>query len=307
MRFLSLFSGIGGFDLALERHGHECVGYSEINPHAVAVYKSHFPEAINYGNVTQIKAEDLPEYDLLCAGFPCQPFSAAGSRRGFADPRGTMFGHVARIAKCRRPRTLLLENVAGLLHHDHGRTFAVILNTLAGLGYSVEWQVLNSSSFGVPQNRPRVYLVGHLGDGAELSPVFPLHPTTTGSIKNLFVPPFPQFKYKRPCRIYSADGTAPCLTERDTENVIVAGELDRRRIYLQAHSASGISPCLVAEHACRVFIGEHARHLSAVECERLQGFPDGYTSAVSEYQRYRLLGNSVTVPVVEAIVERLGA
>lgn len=166
IRFFDMFSGIGGFRAGLERAGgFECVGHCEIDKHADAAYRAlhNVKESeIYFNDATTIDTDTMPEFDLLCAGFPCQSFSIAGKRKGFSDPRGTMFFEIARVARARQPAYLLLENVPGLLSHDKGRTFAAILRVLCDLGYSCEWQVLNSKNFGVPQSRRRVYIVGCL-------------------------------------------------------------------------------------------------------------------------------------------------
>lgn len=151
----------------------ECVGFSEIDRHASSVYQRNFPGHNALGDITRIDAATLPDFDLLVGGFPCQSFSVAGKRLGFDDTRGTLFFEIARILAVKKPRNFVLENVRGLLSHDAGRTFRTILATLNDLGYGVEWQVLNSKDFGVPQNRERVYLVGHLG-GIPERKVFPL-------------------------------------------------------------------------------------------------------------------------------------
>ena len=166
IRFFDMFAGIGGFRAGLERAGgYTCIGHCEIDRHADKAYRSvhNIKESeVFYEDATKIDPDTMPEFDLLCAGFPCQSFSIAGKRKGFLDPRGTMFFEIARVVRARRPAYLLLENVPGLLSHDGGRTFAAILDTLCHLGYSVEWQVLNSKDFGVPQSRRRVYIVGYL-------------------------------------------------------------------------------------------------------------------------------------------------
>jgi DNA (cytosine-5)-methyltransferase 1 len=159
-----------------------CIGYSEIDKYAIGIYQKHFPEHKNYGDITKIKAEDLPDFDLLCGGFPCQSFSIAGKRGGFDDTRGTMFFELARIARIKKPRLLLFENVKGLLSHDEGKTFATIISTLDELGYDIQWQVLNSKNFGVPQNRERVFIVGHLR-GTARPKVFPFTGTDSEDIK----------------------------------------------------------------------------------------------------------------------------
>ncbi len=166
IRFFDMFAGIGGFRAGLERAGgFTCIGHSEIDKHADRAYRNIYtidPKEVYYEDAKNIKAEEMPDFDLLCAGFPCQSFSVAGKRRGFMDARGTLFFDIARILKAKQPAFFILENVPGLLSHDEGRTFTVILNTLSELGYGVEWQVLNSKCFGVPQSRKRVYIVGYL-------------------------------------------------------------------------------------------------------------------------------------------------
>ena len=161
-----MFAGIGGFRAGLTRAGgFQCVGHCEIDKYANASYCAIHDigeEERYYPDARTIDPTDLPDFDLLCGGFPCQAFSNAGKRRGFADARGTLFFEIARVVKVKRPRYLLLENVPGILGHDHGKTFAVILSTLDDLGYHVEWAVLNSKHFGVPQSRKRVFLICYL-------------------------------------------------------------------------------------------------------------------------------------------------
>jgi len=175
VRFIDLFAGVGGFHIGLERAGNfECVWANEWDKYAASIYRDRFPGTnFNGADIRKIEPEWIPEFDLLVGGFPCQAFSVAGKRRGFDDTRGTMFFEIARILKAKRPRLVLLENVKGLLNHDAGRTFETIISTLDELGYNVEWQVLNSKDFGVPQNRERVFIVGHLR-GISSSPIFPL-------------------------------------------------------------------------------------------------------------------------------------
>ena len=168
MNFLDLFAGIGGFRLGMERAGHKCVGFCEIDKFARASYKAmHNTEnEIEYHDIKEVTNEEFRKLrgkvDIICGGFPCQAFSIAGNQLGFEDARGTLFYEIARAAKEIKPRYLLLENVRNLLSHDKGQTFTRILKILDELGYDVEWQVLNSKNFGVPQNRERVFIVGHL-------------------------------------------------------------------------------------------------------------------------------------------------
>lgn len=166
VRFVDLFAGIGGIrtglSLALEEAGYipQCVLTSEIKPYAVKVLKDNYPQENMVGDVTQLSADDIPDFDILCAGFPCQAFSSAGKRQGFADTRGTLFFEVERILRAKRPQGFILENVEGLVNHDSGRTLEIIISKLLDLGYKVEYKVLNSCQFGIPQDRKRIYIVG---------------------------------------------------------------------------------------------------------------------------------------------------
>ena len=172
MTFLDLFAGIGGFRKGMEAAGHTCVGYVEIDKFARASYEALFNTEGEWTahDITAVSDEQWRELrgkvDVLCGGFPCQSFSMAGMRRGFSDTRGTLFFEIARAAKQIQPRFLFLENVKGLLSHDKGNTFAVILSTLAELGYDAQWFVRNSKDFGVPQHRERVYIIGYPRSGS---------------------------------------------------------------------------------------------------------------------------------------------
>ena len=335
MKYFSMFSGIGGFDLALNRQGHDCIGYSEISEHSIETYKKNFGEEVkNYGDATKINAEELPDFDMLCGGFPCQAFSIAGKRMGFEDTRGTLFFDIARISKVKRPRFLFLENVKGLLSHDKGRTFVTILATLDELGYNVEWQVLNSKYFGVPQNRERVFIIGHLR-GTSSRQIFPIE-ECGGEAKELV---YAQKSEREIARIYSPEGVAPTLhlktggwqEPKIAIPVLTPDRIKKRQngrrfkengepsFTLTGQDRHGvvIYPTLTTELAHstgRDFfrtggqkmleLGQ-IRRLTPVECERLQGFPDNWTEGVSDTKRYNQIGNAVTVNVVEEIVKQL--
>ena len=176
MRFFDFFAGIGGFRLGMEMAGHECVGHCEIDKYANMSYVAmHHPKEseVFFNDIRTVEPADMPECEVYCGGFPCQSFSIAGKRGGFADTRGTLFFEVMRLAEVRQPEYIFLENVKGLLNHDGGATFEVIIRSMVQLGYGVEWQVLNSKHFGVPQNRERVFIIGHLG-GISGREIFPL-------------------------------------------------------------------------------------------------------------------------------------
>ena len=176
MKFFDFFAGIGGFRLGMEMAGHECVGHCEIDKYANLSYEAmHHPKEseVFFTDVRTIEPSAMPECDIYCFGFPCQAFSIAGKRSGFEDTRGTLFFEVMRLAKERHPKILFAENVKGLLNHIGGETFRVIIETMDELGYDVEWQLLNSKDFGVPQNRERVFIIGHSREFGG-SKVFPI-------------------------------------------------------------------------------------------------------------------------------------
>ncbi len=324
MKYFSMFSGIGGFEYGIQRATKEidnnirplqqkntkrpaehhdaqnkllkweCVGYSEINRQAIWVYKKHFPTHKNYGDATKIVPRELPDFDFLVAGFPCQPFSIAGKRRGFDDTRGTLFFDIARVLKDKRPRYFLLENVKGLLSNKKGKTFQTILKVLADLGYGVEWQVLNSKDFGVPQNRERVFIIGYLR-GESRPKVF--YPWEVVAVYNE--------SQKDKKRILSHNQEAKTLTARRyaSWNGNFVGETKLRQIS-RISEKDALSGGVDTKNGLYVVNGS-IRRLTPLECERLQGFPDGWTEGVSDAQRYKLLGNAVTVNVVEFIIRRL--
>lgn len=283
LKYFSTFSGIGGFEVAIEKAAQsagiqvECVGYSEIDKFADSVYKYHFPEIINYGDITKIKPKDLPNFDLLVGGFPCQPFSSAGQRKGFNDTRGTLFFDLARILEGKRPRLFVFENVPGLLNSDGGRTFATILKTLDQLGYGVAWQVLNSNHFGSPQMRKRVILVGVRGQFPD-RPALPIEPSSETH--------FNQNK------IVSYSKTRDVVAIKNTINTIIS-------------SYKGVGnfnqPGVISDDKKVI------RRLTPIECERAQGFPDNWTmrgdggKMISMTQRYKMCGNAINVPTLEAV------
>lgn len=228
MKFLDLFAGIGGFRFGMESAGHECIGFCEIDKYARESYKAiHNTEGeIELHDITTVSNESVRGFgsvDIICGGFPCQAFSIAGHRRGFEDTRGTLFFEICRFASILRPKYLFLENVRGLLNHDGGATFETIIRTLDGLGYDVEWQVLNSKNFGVPQNRERVFIIGHFR-GQRTRNVFPLGRESQSISSQSVV----KIGNVNPSgngmngEVYQADGLAPTLTTNKGEGQKIA-------------------------------------------------------------------------------------
>jgi len=442
MKYIDLFGGIGGFRLGIEKvtNGEwECVWYNDIDKYAVNVYNRRFNENYEARDIRNVDEGEIPRHDCICAGFPCQSFSIAGKRRGLEDTRGTLFFEICRVAQHHKPKLLFLENVRGLLSHDEGNTFKTILKSLWELGYDVEWQVLNSKDFGVPQNRERVFIIGHLGGfgGRQIFPIgngnksfAELQRLKVGAITSrrgnaksdgdYIVESFgatlqeeDSISVTAHClrggarqrydtetciaiadggqsyRVYSSSGISPtittpsgghhlpkiechpCLTPdrlekrqhgrrfkedgvemftltgQDVHGVelrYVLGDGRPNRSCLKsgrtAELIEKISPGIRAEHhntADVHFIPDIAntvdqdgylrfgerphvengkpqllpigyrriRRPTPIECERLQGFPDGWTECESDTQRYKMLGNAVTVNVIEAIAKRL--
>jgi DNA (cytosine-5)-methyltransferase 1 len=330
-----MFSGIGGFELGISRAlpEAECVGFSEIDKYAIQIYLNHFPSHINYGDATRIDPSQIPDFDLLVGGFPCQAFSIAGKRRGFDDTRGTLFFDIARILKEKRPRFFLLENVKGLLSHDDGRTFKTIISTLVELGYSVEWQVLNSKNFGVPQNRERVFIIGYLGRESRPK-VFPLagknqvHYQQVGlDIATCLDSHY--YKGTSPNGLQAQrrqlvgtprthkdgegfreakSGLVPTIPARAREDGSGQAVIIQRARGFNKGGEHRISPTLGSnawQQNNHLTQGMRIRRLTPIECERLQGFPDRWTEGISDTQRYKCLGNAVTVNVTQYLTSLL--
>lgn len=318
MRYLSLFSGVGGFELGIQRAFHNrgtvstsileqdwyssdtndsngdgrwsdpvCVGYSEIDKYAIQTYEHNWKGHTNYGDATKIDERGLPDFDLLVGGFPCQAFSVAGKRNGFNETRGTLFFDIARILSHKRPRHILLENVKGLLSHDSGKTFTTIIGVLTDLGYVIEWQVLNAKDFGVPQNRERVFIVGHLGACCGRQ-VFPINGNNGQTLKNAGYLNSETWQKRNESirRVYSPEGIAPTTP---------------------TGTGGGVMTKIAVPHVSYgngKYDGAKIRRLTPLECERLMSWPDGWTIG-SDTQRYKQCGNGVVSNCVQAIIETL--
>ena len=245
MKFLDLFADIGGFRLGMESAGHECIGFCEIDKFARASYKAiHDTKGeIELHDITAVSDESIRRIgrvDIICGGFPCQAFSIAGNRRGFEDTRGSLFFEIARFASILRPKYLLLENVKGLLNHDGGATFETILGALDELGYNVEWQILNSKDFGVPQNRERVFVIGHLR-GECTRRVFPLSKSCqqANSIKK-------QYSNTITTRYGNSQGAGAYIVESKSQKVRSIGNIhpSGNGMNGEVYESAGLAPTL---------------------------------------------------------------
>ncbi|EFD87481.1 hypothetical protein AWRIB429_2008 [Oenococcus oeni AWRIB429] len=314
MKFLDLFAGIGGFRLGLEQAGHECVGFCEIDKFARQSYKAiHNTEGEReYHDITTVSNEEWRTLrgtvELICGGFPCQAFSIAGKRKGFLDEtRGTLFFEIARAAEQIKPRTLFLENVRGLLSHDKGRTFRTIISTLDELGYDAEWQILNSKNFGVPQNRERVFIIGHLR-GERGREVFPITRENSGAIKRIVNGR--ESHGHSTYDVFGTDGISPTLKTMQGGNlqpkILVNVNPSGNGMNGNVYDSDGLAPTLTTnkgegpkivqkprgynkggEHEVAPTLSSNSWHennllksgmrirkLTPRECWRLQGFPD---------------------------------
>ena len=302
MNFLDLFSGIGGFHLGLEQAGFdfEWVGFSEIDKYANATYKKNFPDSVDLGDVRAIRHEDLPKIDIITFGSPCQDFSIAGKRSGMQGNRSTLITEAIRLITDTKPRFFIWENVKGTFSSNDGRDFWAIIKAFADIGgYRLEWQLLNTRWF-LPQNRERIYLIGHLGDGGG-SKIFPVGEDSEKSNKG------------KQGRVEIQ--TAQCLNARmhkigRDDNYIktslnqigtIGKDSESTRVYDTTCARTIKDGGGMGAKTGLYQVKSNIRRLTPTECERLQGFPDGFTAGQSDTQRYKQLGNAVSVPVVKAV------
>lgn len=303
--FIDLFCGIGGFRQAMESVGGACVFSCDKNKAARLTYQSNYGD-MPEGNITKIQAEDIPAFNILCAGFPCQPFSIAGKQRGFADERGTMFFEIARIIKYHKPEVVFLENVANLEKHDNGNTLKVIIRTLKRAGYDVQYKVLNSKDYGVAQIRKRIYIVCFRKDlKAKFS--FPEPFESNLAVEDFLETEVDGHYYidRSDIVFYKEDST---VRVRDTYRMGYIGNIGQgRRIY----SIKGLTPTFVvsargpAGGTESYYINGRVRRLTPDECKRIMGFPEDFIFPVKEERAYEQLGNSVAVPVLKAIARQI--
>ena len=303
MKMFSMFTGIGGFDLACRNLKINITGACEIDNVPRSIYSKQFPGVTIHRDATKLDPKELEDFDLLCAGFPCQAFSMAGKRRGFDDTRGSLIFDVLRVAKEKKPSYLLLENVKGLLSHDQGRTFRTIIAALDEVGYDVEWQVINGK-YWVPQGRERIFIIGHLR-GKSKPKVFCKYDT----IEN---------KNDRRGTQKSQNISATLSTKQDRwpnagiVRVILALNREKERKNgrrIKDHNEPSFTLTCMDKHGVQV--DDKYRFFTPTEQERLMGFPDDWTKyndegkEMSISQRGHVCGNAVIVPQVQWIIEQI--
>lgn len=255
MKFLELCAGIGGFRQALENLGCECVGYSEIDKHAIKLYSAWYNDECNFGDIIKIEAEKLPDFELLVGGFPCQAFSVAGKRGGFNDTRGTIFFDFARIIKAKKPKFAIFENVKGLLNHDGGKTYETMLRTLDELGYDAQWGILNTRFHGLPQNRERVYIVANLRERSSTKILFERGDDITDKVERTELGFIGNYHTKsgiahQRSGVLSEDSVAPCLNASDYKEprIVKIGDIDGLNTqYSRVYDSEGVSATINAQ------------------------------------------------------------
>ena len=295
-KFIDLFAGIGGIRIAFERNGMEAVFASEWDEPAQKTYSANFGE-VPYGDITKIKADEVPDHDILTGGFPCQPFSIIGGRKGFEhETQGTLFFDIERILKAKRPRAFMLENVKQLRGHDRGNTLRVIIEHLEALGYNVQYKVFNGLDFGVPQKRERIIIVGFL-DKVKFS--FPTKPVTTPVTLEDVLEDDSVIDKKH----FLSDTVKKAVNERAKKDYPIPSVW-----HINKSGNVGIhefSCALRANASYNYLIVNGNRRLTPREMLRLQGFPDDFKIVVSDTQMRKQAGNSVIIPKIQAVAAEI--
>ena len=316
---IDLFAGIGGIRLGFDkvfRENIETVFVSELDEKAKETYRANFKDKFDInGDITKIKEIEIPEHDILLAGFPCQAFSLAGLKKGFEDARGTLFFDVARIAEYHKPKVVFCENVKNLVNHDRGKTFKVITRILENLGYKVYEKVLNSKNFGVPQNRERIYIVAFREDIDSSDFSFPEKTDNNKVISdimeekevspkyylsNVYLDSLMRHKQRHESK---GNGFGYEIKKLDEiANTLVCGGMGRERNLIIDRRLTNFTP---VTHIKGKINKKYIRKMTPREWARLQGFPDDFKFVVADTHLYKQFGNSVTVSVIEAIAKKI--
>lgn len=328
--FIDLFAGIGGFRIAAQENGGKCVFSSEWDKFAQKTYEYNFGE-VPFGDITQIEPDFIPKHDVLFAGFPCQPFSYSGRNEGFKDKtRGTLFFDILRILEHHKPKMFLLENVKGLKSHDKGKTLETIIESLEKIGYNIKWEILRSYDFGLPQMRERWYCVGSL---KEIDFIFPKGEKSKPKLKSIIDKKqpinglaisdfeierinyhFDNVSEKNPRVKHDSSKYEPntkkgkhgvySFQKADGSLRFHVGDVAKTQIQEAFYcTTETYAPTIIANRVPKLW--DLKRKLSVREATRLQGFPDKFTFPISDNQAYKQLGNSVSVPVLNAIIKEL--
>lgn len=292
-KFIDLFAGIGGIRQAFEHQGGKCVFSSEIDNFAKFTYYTNFG-VVPFGDITKIDVASIPNHDILCAGFPCQPFSHIGKREGFNHPtQGTMFYEIIRIIQDKKTPVIFLENVPGIINHDDGNTLQIIIQTLQDLGYKVQHTILDSSHFGVPQKRKRFYLVAFLNHSLQFEfPKPPMISKDIGDVLETNVTGYSISHHLQKSYLFKLDDGKPTLIDKNSTGPI-------KTLVSTYHKIQRLTGTFVKDGETNI------RLLTTNECKAIMGFPENFVIPVSRTQMYRQMGNSVVVPVVTRIAEQI--
>ena len=305
--FIDLFAGIGGMRIAFEGAGGKCLLTCEIDDVALKTYKENYKPNNDHkyvGDIIKLKNKDIPKHDVLIAGFPCQPYSIAGLRKGLADERGQVFNDILRIIKSKKPKVFLLENVKGITTHDSGETFKYIIDRLEKIGYHIRTQTLNSMTHSnIPQNRERVFIIGFLSEESAKNFEFPKDIPLTVKFRSLL-------EKKVDSRFYYND-RFDCYATLKNEMTNKNRVYQWRRHYVRENK-SGVCPTLTANmgsgghNVPLIVVGSKIRKLTPRECARFQGFPDSFIlPKIGDSNLYHQFGNSVTVPLIRLIADEI--
>ena len=317
MRFVDLFCGIGGIRLGMEQVGFECVFSCDNNIECQRTYSANFGE-IPRGDIKVIVANELPRYDVLCAGFPCQPFSASGKQKGFSDERGTLFFDICRIILATQPRVVFLENVKNLIYHDRRQTLEIILEKLQDLGYIPKWRLLNAIDYGTPQNRERIIIVASKEKLFDFDKVKTYNRTTLSDFLDIkgdfeFLNVDEYTLIENPITQKKSGLRFVGYRNKTTRKAGVRpGTLHLSRVHRQTnriHSVMGSIPTLTSQETSgRYFIltsDGRVRKLTIDECYRIMGFPKNFVRPSAITEQYKQMGNSVCIPMIAAVASAI--
>jgi DNA (cytosine-5)-methyltransferase 1 len=313
--FIDLFCGIGGFRIALQDVGGKCIFSSDIDTHVKQVYEKNFGD-FPFGDITNIDKKLIPDHDVLTAGFPCQPFSISGLKKGFEDTRGTLIYEIFEIIKLKKPKVVFLENVKHLIHHNKGQTLEIIVNSLESLGYKVSKMLLNAKDFGVPQNRERIIIIGHKSNIFDFSRIR----CSKGTNLKDYLDTSGDFEYLKRNEYTLIDNplrqdSGLIFIGYRNKNIRKAGVREGTEHLSRVHkqpnriySTNGTHPTLPSQETAGRFWIFHegkVRKMTVNECYRIMGFPDKFIKSSIVGEQYKQIGNSVCIPMIRQTAKQI--
>lgn len=315
--FIDLFAGIGGFHIALQELNGKCVFSSEIDTECAKTYEANFG-IYPSGDITKIEPSSIPKHDILCGGFPCQPFSISGKMKGFDDTRGTLFFNILEIIKAKNPSVIFLENVKNLKDHNGGKTLKTIINHLEELGYKTEWRVLNAKDFGLSQNRERIIIVGNKKKRFDFSKIEKVENKTIKDIMETDA----NFEYLKPSEYtiipkdkWKKQISGLIFCGHRNKSIRVSGTRPNTEHLSRVHKQpnriyfiDGTHPTIPSQETSGrfwIYDGKRVRKLTLTECYRLQGFPDTFKKISKNGSCYNQIGNAVAIPMIKKVGEQI--